>query len=264
MHELLVRHSINKTRAKQLFYVTFVFYAVFETENNKIKVKMFLTNLIVFLTIVLCVSSAKIIDDGKLIDAKKARHLVHKSNWTSMGTISTADNIIGYPMVNLVSIADSPLHAASTGHIYYLLTDLDFTGKDLKANQKLTALFSNDQDLSCTIHSVDPMEPTCTRVIITGYNIILNKTLHPEEYEKANVAITSRHPASISWRKKHNFYLSTVSIEQVVLLDYYGGAKFIKPKDYYAANDDVPSADEYSENDIDYRRIPMVLTPKKH
>lgn len=113
---------------------------------------------------------------GRVIDsrppyneyAKIARYLVHKSNWTSMGTISTEPALLNYPMVNVISIADSALNAPSTGRIYFLLTDLDFTGQDLAVNNKLTALFTEDQDLACTTNHTDTMEPICARVIFVG------------------------------------------------------------------------------------------------
>lgn len=71
-------------------------------------------------------------------------------------------------MVNLKSVADSARDEPSTGNIYFYLTNLDFTGLDLLKSNKLTAMFSNDQDLECTKNGIDPMEPTCARIIISG------------------------------------------------------------------------------------------------
>lgn len=71
-------------------------------------------------------------------------------------------------MVNVISIADSPRGSKSTGQIYYFLTNLDFTAKDLLKDNKLTVMFSNDQDLSCAKQGIDPLEPTCPRVMMSG------------------------------------------------------------------------------------------------
>lgn len=190
--------------------------------------------------------------------AQVARRLVHKANWTSMGTLSTVDEFRGFPMVNIISMADSALHEKSTGHIYYLLTDLDFTGKDLHKVNKLTALFSDDQDLSCTAKHIDSMEPTCARVIISGQSRILNETT--DEYGIANAAFTNRHPASIQWRNTHSFYLCEMFIEKIALLDYYGGPKFISPEEYYAANFD--DGNDMSESGRYKDAIPSVISPK--
>lgn len=189
--------------------------------------------------------------------AKTARRLVHKANWTSMGTLSTAEEFLGFPMVNIISVADSAVDGKSTGHIYYMLTDLDFTGQDLHKINKLTALFSDDQDLSCTHKQIDSMEPTCARVIITGSSQILNET--SENYHIADEAYTNRHPASIHWRETHAFYLCELIIEKIALLDYYGGPKFISPEEYYAANFD----DENNGSRNRIRFIPSVISPKR-
>lgn len=85
-----------------------------------------------------------------------------------MGTISTLKSISGFPMVNIISVADSAKDEPSTGHIYFYLTNLDYTGQDLMKNNKLTVMFTNDQDLECSKNGVDPMEPTCARIMISG------------------------------------------------------------------------------------------------
>lgn len=186
--------------------------------------------------------------------AKVARYLVHKSNWTSMGTISSLSTIHGFPMVNVISVADSALDKPSTGHIYFMLTDLDFTGQDLAINNKLTALFTEDQDLSCTTNHTDTMEPICARVIFVGK---LNKlTPNTVEYTQANASFTDRHPASIAWRNTHSFYLCKLDIEHIAVLDFYGGPHYVSIDDYYNANYDSDS------NDIDNFQ-PSIVTPNQ-
>lgn len=100
--------------------------------------------------------------------AKMARYLVHISEWTSMGTISTVPTIKGFPMVNIIAVSDSEKDKPSTGNIYFYLTLLDFTAQDLKKDNRLTVLFSMDQNLACTKDNIDPMEPTCARIMISG------------------------------------------------------------------------------------------------
>lgn len=100
--------------------------------------------------------------------ASVARSLVHKTDWASVGSISTNDKITDYPMVNIISVDDSAVDGSSTGRIHFLLTDLDFTGPDWKHINKVTFLFSDDQTLNCKNHGQDPMEPTCARTIISG------------------------------------------------------------------------------------------------
>lgn len=98
--------------------------------------------------------------------AEMARYLVHRSDWTAMGTNSL--KFPGFPMVNIISIADSPKNEKSTGNIYFYLTDLDFTGQDLKEDNKVTIMLTQDQDQSCKKNNLDAMEPTCARIMIAG------------------------------------------------------------------------------------------------
>lgn len=129
--------------------------------------------------------------------AEMARYLVHNSNWTSMGTISSLPQLSGFPMVNVISMADSAKDEKSTGKIFFYLTMLDFTGQDLSKKNKLTALFSMDQTLYCSKNDVDPMEPTCARTMISGS--IEKVPKDSEEYEFGTRAMMSRHPASQHW-----------------------------------------------------------------
>lgn len=186
--------------------------------------------------------------------AKMARYLVHKSNWTSMGTISTIPNFTGYPMVNIKSIADSANNAPSTGRIIFLLTDMDFTGKDLAVNNKLTAMFTEDQDLACTSKNVDTMEPTCARAIFIGK--LKRLTPGTAEHTEADQWFTNRHPASILWRQTHTFYFCQLDIQHITIIDFYGGAHTVTPDDYYAANYDADA------NEIDDFQ-PSVVQPKQ-
>lgn len=107
----------------------------------------------------------------ELDHASIARKLVHQTNWASFGTISTNAAMKDFPMVNIISVNDNNVNHESTGRLQFFLTDLDFTGTDLKHNNMSTLLFTDEQKLHCTNNypnAVDPMEPTCPRVIISG------------------------------------------------------------------------------------------------
>lgn len=147
--------------------------------------------------------------------AKMARYIIHKvgewiqfkssklpkltqsprpfTDWTAMGTLSTEKALLGYPMVNVIATADSPKGDNSTGIIFFLLTDLDFTGQDLKVQNKLTAFFSMEQYKQCS----DPMEPTCARVMISGRMVKLDEG--SPEYSFGNRSMFSRHPNAANW-----------------------------------------------------------------
>ncbi|XP_013117036.2 protein CREG1 isoform X1 [Stomoxys calcitrans] len=170
---------------------------------------------------------------SELNHAQIARKLVHQANWASVGTISTNSMVKDYPMVNIISINDNDVDHKSTGRIRFLLTDLDFTGPDWQNNNKVTMLFTDEQTLHC-MHSrpiIDPMEPTCQRVMISGQVIRMNKD--DTSYDEALVSFVERHPAAKNWLKAHKFYLCELDIKNIFVLDYYGGPHNVATNDYY-------------------------------
>lgn len=106
--------------------------------------------------------------DTSIQDAKNTRAIVHKSNWASFGTISSLPKLQGYPMVNIISIADDATDSVSTGNIYFYLADYDLTAPDITADNVATLTVTDEQDLSCSNNNIDPMSPNCGRVILSG------------------------------------------------------------------------------------------------
>lgn len=76
-----------------------------------------------------------------------------------------------------------------------------------------------------------------------------------EEYNFAQDALFSRHPAMKSWPKgndfynetkfffskglfvDHHFFVAKIDIEHVGVIDYFGGVKHVSVADYFAAKD---------------------------
>lgn len=186
----------------------------------------------------------------------------HATEWTALGTNSaSAKGLNGFPMVNVISMADSKRGAPSTGDIYFLLTNLDFTGQDLMKSNRVTMLFSRDQNLECRKQQIDPMEPTCSRVMISGQAIMVTQRLNAmmmkycykdfildflflqfnsttsDEYKFGFNAFVDHHPAAIKWIEEHDFYLCKLNIQSVIVLDWYGGPHYVPVLDYYRYKD---------------------------
>lgn len=170
----------------------------------------------------------------ELNHAKIARELVHRANWASVATISTNQVVKDYPMVNVIAIDDNNANNISTGVVRYLLTDLDFTGTDWHSNNKVTFLFTDEQTLNCRNSNKDPMEPTCARVMISGQVKKLDE--YSPSYNSTLDIFIVRHPAAANWILTHHFYLCELDIQNIYVLDFYGGPHQVKPSDYYAIN----------------------------
>lgn len=148
-----------------------------------------------------------------------------------MATVSTLPAISGFPIADIVSIADSVEGEKSTGQIYMILTDLHFPEQDLLVNNKLTLLFSMEQYKNCS----DAMEPTCARLTITGK--LLKIPGGTEEHEFGMNAMLSRHPIVKKWilYPYHEFYLAKVEVQYIMLQDFYGRPNNVAVEDYFAA-----------------------------
>ncbi|XP_058813285.1 protein CREG1-like isoform X2 [Topomyia yanbarensis] len=189
--------------------------------------------------------------------AKMARYLVHKAEWVSMGSISTVDAIKGYPMVNIIAAADSAHGEKSTGTLFFYLTMLDYTAQDLSKDNRLTVLLSMDQDLDCSKRGVDPMEPTCARIMISGRAVKLAEGT--EEFDFGTNAMFSRHPAAKHWLETHNFFLCKLDIVQIAVLDYYGGPHYVTVEEYMNADPESHSNSLELSKPIDSRFAPEII-----
>ncbi|XP_055585169.1 protein CREG1, partial [Uranotaenia lowii] len=181
--------------------------------------------------------------------AKMARYLVHKAEWVSMGSLSTVEAIKGYPMVNVIAAADSARGAKSTGTLYFYLTMLDYTAQDLAKDNRLTVLLSMDQDLECSKQGIDPMEPTCARIMISGQAVKLEEGT--AEFQFGKDAMFSRHPQAKHWLDTHNFFLCKLEIVQIAVLDYYGGPHYVTLEEYMNADPDSKSVEVRSNQEAE-------------
>ncbi|KAG0466842.1 hypothetical protein HPP92_018422 [Vanilla planifolia] len=56
---------------------------------------------------------------------------------------------------------------------------------------------------------------------------------HSVEAEFAQNALFAKHPDMKGWPKNHNFEIFKLDIENLFLLDWYGGPKPLTPKEYF-------------------------------
>ena len=159
--------------------------------------------------------------------ASMARWLVHESTWGALATTSVHLN--GSAFANILSISDGDTNDA-TGHIYFYLSAMDPTaGQDLPKDARATLAIS-EEPLGC---KNDAEDPTCGKAMISGRMRELSKG--SDEHDAATAALYARHPQMKAWPEGHGFAPWTLDIEQIMLLDFYGGAAFIAAAEYYAA-----------------------------
>ncbi|XP_045118753.1 protein CREG1-like isoform X2 [Portunus trituberculatus] len=164
--------------------------------------------------------------------AKVARYVVHISEWGSVSTTSTADPIKGYPFGNIMSISDGPVDRAS-GTPYAYITRMDLTGKDLLTDTRATLSISEAQSDYCQKHDLDPEDPRCARILLTGNMVEVKNGTSEAEFAKA--ALFSRHPVMETWPADHNWIFVKLNIKHIYVLDFFGGASEVDVVDYYNA-----------------------------
>ena len=80
----------------------------------------------------------------------------------------------------------------------------------------------------------DPEDPRCAHVILTGTFVKLAKV--SKEGQFAEKALFSRHPIMPEWPEDHGFFFAKLDIQNILLLDFFGGAVTIPVEEYLNAN----------------------------
>lgn len=160
--------------------------------------------------------------------AQHARMLVHSNVWATLSTISV--QLRGVPFGHTVSYSDGVGYSKenSTGCLFFYLTPMDSAGIDLSVNPTASVAISMAQEgkNACI---VDVEDPTCWKITLSGKV----KPVPAGQRRDAEKVLFSKHPQMEYWPENHRFLPYALEIENIVLLDYYGGAKHIPVKEYY-------------------------------
>ncbi|XP_034941294.1 protein CREG1 [Chelonus insularis] len=181
------------------------------------------------------------------------RYVVNQSNWTSVATISRQKEIATFPFANVVAVSDGPLGHGS-GVPYMYLTPLDFTSKDLSEDSRATLMMTLAQTSYCQEHKMEPIDPRCARIILSGKI----KPVHTYDpmYETAKNAIFGRHPSLKYMPADHDFYFARLKISFIAVLDYFGGAKFVSVSDYFNPPQSLQSSEFNTEESSEEINLP--------
>ncbi|GLH07221.1 Uncharacterized protein GBIM_12737 [Gryllus bimaculatus] len=166
--------------------------------------------------------------------AKMARYIVHNADWGAISTHSSSPAIRGFPFANIVSISDGT-STNSSGVPYMYITPLELSTRDLEIDSRCSLALSLAETDYCKQQNIDPEDPRCARVILTGK--VKRVKTHTSEIDYAENALFSRHPAMRSWPRSHGFYFAKLKIEQILVLDYYGGPKIVPKPEYFNPGD---------------------------
>ena len=180
--------------------------------------------------------------------AETARWMVHSLDW---GVISTISSRLGdgdgdpIPFGNVYSFIDGSCDKA-TGipYLYGSYMDQSFSDTVDNANIALTLSESSLASVcpgregleSCNLGTDfgDPENPVCARLTLTGRLVPLEDG--SDEHAFAEAAFFERHTSMKSWPAGHGWVIAKIDIEDIWLIDYYGGATIVDPKEYFAVS----------------------------
>ena len=251
----------------------------FIQEQNEVKEKEFLLpqGTATSITLLRGKEKGKINPPDRFDKAATARWLVHNTNWCSVSTINSRyETFKGMPFGNIASFSDGTKNN-STGTIYMLHSNLDATMIDIKVNPTVCLSISEMQTGYCERQSIDAEDPRCARLSITGQLVqIPNENV--DEVQVAKAALFDKHPAMKDWYSSghnsepsgHDFNLWKLQIEQIWLVDYYGGAAIIDSVAWKRGTDDEGRTlrptymnDSTWSHELDFRVKGTIFTSEK-
>lgn len=174
--------------------------------------------------------------------AATARWLVHNTNWGTMSTISSRGQMKGKPFSNISSFSDGP-PGQSTGKLYFLRSALDASIIDIQHNDAVSFAISEIQTGYCQGKNFDAEDPRCARLSLSGR---LKIVASQDEIEIAKNAIFTKHPGMEGWYSEkneddtmgdHDFKFWTLELEEIWLVDFFGGPALISPKAWNQGTD---------------------------
>ncbi|WOG93375.1 hypothetical protein DCAR_0312659 [Daucus carota subsp. sativus] len=157
-----------------------------------------------------------------------ARWLVSQSFWGDLSTIES--DLGGAPFGNVVSFSDGTPDKG-TGIPYFYLTLLDPTARNALKDQRSSFTLSEYSLGTCG--KTDPENPTCAKITLTGKLKMVDGKSSEAKY--ALTALFSKHPEMKDWPKDHNFQIFKLDIEDIFLINWFGGRKPLTVDQYLHA-----------------------------
>lgn len=188
------------------------------------------------------------------VDAKTetARWMVHSLDWGVVSSISSrlggggGNDAQAIPFGNVYSFVDGSCEKA-TGIPYLYGTYMDQTFADTLHNEWVALTLSESSLASvcpqrealdaCLLQPAggDPENPLCARLTLTGKLVPLAE--NSEEHGFAKDAFFERHPSMEDW-PEHGWVIAKIEVDDIWLIDYYGGATIVDPEEYFAVGAD--------------------------
>jgi hypothetical protein len=179
-----------------------------------------------------------------------ARLMVHTLDWGVLTTLTSrlskeGDSVTtAMPFGNVYSFVAGPCKSnATTGTPYLYATYLDQSLQDMKRNPSASLTLSEASVASVcgaealearkllSDNSGDPENPVCARLTLSGVLVEGD----PAEFKEVQAAFFEGHTQMQVWPVHHNWVILKLVIQDIWLIDYFGGASILDVDDYHSA-----------------------------
>ncbi|KAL2523382.1 Pyridoxamine 5'-phosphate oxidase family protein [Forsythia ovata] len=126
----------------------------------------------------------------------------------------------GAPFGNVVSFSDG-LPDKGKGIPYFYLTCLDPTASNALKDQR-SSLTLSEYSLG-TCGNTDPENPICAKITLIGKLKLVDG--NSKEAEFGRTVLFVKHPEMKGWPKSHNFQVFKLEIENIFMINWFGGPK---------------------------------------
>ncbi|GMH67064.1 hypothetical protein TL16_g04584 [Triparma laevis f. inornata] len=177
-------------------------------------------------------------------EEETARWMAHVMDWGVLSTISTMNTTMAAPFGNPYSFVDGGCGSdKSTGSIYFYASGMDQSMVDIESNPSVSfalseASLNGDDSIeqsACVLGpSGDPENPPCARAVFNGQLTKLEND--SDEYNTIQAAFFERHASMADWPTDHSWFIGKVKLENIWLIDIYGGAKTLDLDTYFGVS----------------------------
>jgi hypothetical protein len=161
--------------------------------------------------------------------AEVARWMLHETSW---GYISLLEDSV--PQGSVLSFSDGNVHAAdpeerSTGRLFFYIMNGSFSTSSPMASLTVSeAAFNGTCGFAGS--KIDPEDPRCAKVTVHG----ALKLASGADAIAGRAALYSRHPQMRDWPVGHHFQVYLLDLDDVWMLDTYGGGGSVPLDEYFA------------------------------
>lgn len=155
------------------------------------------------------------------------KDLVGNARWmvkyTNVSIVSTHSSFMdGYPFAQNKDVADGLYNETlSTGIPIIYDSPMSTLTHDFLKNPKVTFTYSAGFTHYCKEQGIDNDSPTCGKAMLSG---LMEKVTDVDEVAWAKYGIFARHPDTKDWPIGHGFAFYKLNIENIYVIDYFGGA----------------------------------------